>query len=222
MRCSIRDAPIVGEIPGSSRLRNDAIAIWRAGVDAVDSERLVRDCLRWSDGRLDICDEKFALPPSGRILIVGGGKAGAGMAAGVEHALAATPVAARLSGWVNVPADCVRPLRTHSPASGSPGGPERANAGGRRRITEIMLRVSQLSADDLCIVLLSGGGSALLPLPVRGISLADKQAVTRFLMSAGATINELNCVRKQLSADQGGQLGTGGAGQGLSRLSFPT
>jgi len=196
----------VGEIPGSSRLRNDAIAIWRAGVDAVDSERLVRDCLRWSDGRLDICDEKFALPPSGRILIVGGGKAGAGMAAGVEHALAATPVAARLSGWVNVPADCVRPLRHIHLHPARPAGLNEPTQEGVAGSLEIMQRIRQLSVDDLCIVLLSGGGSALLPLPVRGISLADKQAVTRLLMSAGATINELNCVRKHLSQIKGGNL----------------
>lgn len=208
MRCSLGDAPIVGEIPipGPSRLRNDAIAIWRAGVDAVDSERLVRDCLRWSDSRLVICDESFPLPPTGRILVVGGGKAGAGMAAGVEQALAATPAALRLSGWVNVPADCVRPLAHIHLHAARPAGLNEPTEEGVAGSLEIVRRVRQLSIDDLCIVLLSGGGSALLPLPVRGISLADKQAVTRLLMSAGATINELNCVRKHLSQIKGGNL----------------
>src|SRR5690606_21458383 len=65
---------------------------------------------------------------------------------------------------------------------------------------------SSLEPDDLCIVLISGGGSALLPAPVAGVSLADKQAITRGLSRAGATINELNCVRKQLSRVKGGRL----------------
>src|SRR5690606_18365572 len=65
---------------------------------------------------------------------------------------------------------------------------------------------SSLEPDDLCIVLISGGGSALLPAPVAGVSLADKQAITRGLSRAGATINELNCVRKQLSRIKGGRL----------------
>jgi hydroxypyruvate reductase len=66
--------------------------------------------------------------------------------------------------------------------------------------------VESLSADDLCLVLISGGGSALLPAPVAGISLADKQALTRYLSSAGANIAELNTVRKQLSEIKGGGL----------------
>jgi hydroxypyruvate reductase len=69
-----------------------------------------------------------------------------------------------------------------------------------------MRRVRMLEPHDLCIALISGGGSALLPLPVDGITLADKLAVTRFLSSAGAPIEELNTVRKQLSAIKGGGL----------------
>ncbi len=71
---------------------------------------------------------------------------------------------------------------------------------------EILRRVESLSADDVCFVLLSGGGSALLPAPVDGISLADKLAVTRQLSAAGANIAELNTVRKQLSRTKGGGL----------------
>ena len=66
--------------------------------------------------------------------------------------------------------------------------------------------MESLSADDICVVLLSGGGSALLPAPASGLSLADKQAVTRLLMTSGTTIDELNCVRKHLSRIKGGNL----------------
>jgi glycerate 2-kinase len=188
------------------RLRDDALAIWRAGVEAVDSRRLVTDCVRASEQSLEICGQRFTLNPGGRILAVGAGKAGAGMAAGLEQALAGTPAAERLSGWVNVPADCVRSLaRIHLHAARPPGVNE-PTAAGVVGADEILRRVRQLSADDLCLVLLSGGASALLPAPVPGVSLADKLAVTRLLMAGGATINELNCVRKQLSAIKGGHL----------------
>src|SRR5690606_17011083 len=81
--------------------------------------------------------------------------------------------------------------------------PTEEGVAGARRILEL---ASDLGAKDVCVVLLSGGGSALLPAPVPEISLADKQAVTRFLMHNGATIGELNCVRKQLSQIKGGRL----------------
>jgi glycerate 2-kinase len=192
--------------PRQSRLRDDARTIWRAGVEAVDSERLVGARVRAASETLEVRGQPFELEPGARIIAVGAGKAGAGMAAGLEAALAGSPLADRMSGWVNVPADCVRPLqRIHLHAARAPGVNE-PSAAGVAGANEILRRVRQLSADDLCIVLLSGGASALLPAPVPGISLADKLAVTRLLMAGGATINELNCVRKHLSAIKGGNL----------------
>jgi hydroxypyruvate reductase len=140
------------------------------------------------------------------------------MAAGLEAALADTPVSDRLTGWVNVPADCVRPLphiHLHPARPAALNEPTEAGVAGSRTILRL---VSQLSADDVAIVLLSGGGSALLPAPISGISLADKQAVTRHLMSLGATINELNCVRKQLSDIKGGNLARAARGARLISL----
>jgi glycerate 2-kinase len=202
----------------ASRLRRDAIAIWQAGVAAVDSERLVRERVHFAGGRLEVAGHAFELVPTSRIVAVGGGKAGAGMAAGLEAALADTPVSDRLTGWVNVPADCVRALphiHLHPARPAALNEPTEAGVAGSRTILRL---VSQLSPDDVAIVLLSGGGSALLPAPISGISLADKQAVTRYLMSSGATINELNCVRKQLSDIKGGNLARAARGVRLISL----
>jgi hydroxypyruvate reductase len=105
-----------------------------------------------------------------------------------------------------VPDDCVRPLsRIHLHGSRPPGLNEPTEAG-VAGVQEMLKLVESLTADDLCLVLISGGGSALLPAPVAGVSLADKQAITRFLSAAGANIAELNSVRKQLSEIKGGGL----------------
>lgn len=187
-------------------LRDEAIAIWKAGVAAVDSERLVRQAVQRIGGELSIVGHRFRLSNIGRIAVVGAGKAGAGMAAGFEEAIGPQLLGEKVTGWVNVPADCVRPLQTIHLHAARPAGvnePTEAGVEGTRRILEL---VSQLQRDDLCVVLLSGGGSALLPAPVPEITLADKQAVTRHLMHSGATIQELNAVRKHLSLVKGGGL----------------
>jgi hydroxypyruvate reductase len=128
------------------------------------------------------------------------------MASAFEQALGVEVLQQKVFGWVNVPADCVRPLQKIHLHPARPEGmnePTQAGVDGARKILEY---ASKLEADDVCVILLSGGGSALLPAPVPQISLDDKQAVTRFLMHAGATIDELNCVRKQLSLVKGGRL----------------
>lgn len=187
--------------------RDDALAIWSAAVRAVDSCRLVREHVRVEGRELLIGDESLQLDSIRRIIVVGAGKAGAGMAEGIELALGEPLMAAKdLTGWINVPEDCVRPLRRIRLHGARPAGinePTEAGVIGTQRILE---HVTQASANDLCICLLSGGGSALLPAPVQGIRLADKQAVTKHLSGAGANIMELNTVRKQLSRIKGGGL----------------
>jgi glycerate 2-kinase len=188
-------------------LPQHARSIWTAGVRAVDSERLVANAVRREGSTLDICGHRLDLARTGRIVVVGAGKAGAGMAAAFEAAVGRDIADAKLSGWVNVPADCVRRLGHIHLDAARPAGvnePTEEGVAGSRRILET---VRGLDANDVCIVLLSGGGSALLPAPVPRVTLADKQAVTRALMHAGATIAELNCVRKQLSEIKGGRLG---------------
>ena len=190
------------------QLRRDAVRIWQAGVNAVRSDRLVRQAFRVEGSALVFGDEEVVeLDSIGRIVAVGAGKAGSGMAAAVEEILG--PQLAkekRLTGWVNVPEDCVRPtnhIRLHPARAAGVNEPSPAGVEGS---LEILRLVESLTAADLCLVLLSGGGSALMPAPAEGVTLDDKLAVTRHLSAAGAKIEELNTVRKQLSRIKGGGL----------------
>jgi hydroxypyruvate reductase len=128
------------------------------------------------------------------------------MAAGFEQAVGEDLLESRVSGRVNVPADCVRPLARIVLHAARPAGVNEPTEEGVRGATAILDLLGTLGPRDVCVVLLSGGGSALLPAPVPDITLADKQLVTQRLMHAGATIGELNTVRKQLSRIKGGRL----------------
>jgi glycerate-2-kinase len=157
---------------------------------------------------LCIADVELALSKIGRIEIIGAGKAGAGMAAGAESALLEHLPASQISGWVNVPADCVRPLQRIHLHAARPAGINEPTSEGVDGTNEILRRISNLQQNDVCLVLLSGGASALLCSPVPQISLADKLVVTRALAASGAPIQELNLVRTQLSQVKGGRLAT--------------
>lgn len=187
-------------------LREHAEAIWRAGVAAVDSSAAVRRHISCDETTLRIADVALSLDHIGRIEIIGAGKAGAGMAAGAESALQEHLPASQISGWVNVPADCVRPLQRIHLHAARPAGINEPTSEGVEGTNEILQRISTLQQNDVCLVLLSGGASALLCSPVPQISLADKLAVTRALASSGAPIQELNLVRTQLSQVKGGRL----------------
>ena len=193
----------------SEQMLRDARAIWQAGLDAVRSDRLVCDALQVVGQLLLVGDdEPIDLRSIERIEVVGAGKAGAGMSAGVLQALGPALVEAKqLGGWVNVPADCVTdstgPIHLHA---ARPAGVNEPCAAGVVGAEEILRRVAVLGPNDLCVVLISGGGSALLPAPIDGVTLEDKLAVTRVLSATGANIAELNAVRKPLSRIKGGGL----------------
>ena len=193
--------------PVAQRLREDALRIWHAAVAAVSAERLVRENVKVDSQGLTVAGRRWRLDELDRIVVVGAGKAGAGMAAGVEEALGES-LARRyqLTGWLNVPADCVRPLRWIELHAARPAGVNEPTAAGVDGAERILALVERLGPRDLCLCLLSGGGSALLPAPLSSISLGDKQEVTRRLSAAGANIRELNTVRKQLSRIKGGGL----------------
>jgi hydroxypyruvate reductase len=137
-------------------------------------------------------------PPRGRLLVLGAGKASAAMARAVERHWPGP-----LSGLVvtrhgyRVPCERIEIVEASHPV------PDAAGLEAARR----MLALAQgLTADDLVLCLISGGGSALLPLPMEGVTLGDKQALNRALLACGATISEINCVRRHLSAVKGGRL----------------
>ncbi len=187
-------------------LSDDAVAIWQAGLDAVRSDRLVERHLRVMSDRLVLGDTELLLAEFDRIVVVGGGKAGAGMVAGVERSLESLAGTKEITGWVNVPANCVRPTRAIHLHPARPAGVNEPTAEGVAGSERILELVGNLTHRDVCLCLISGGGSALLPAPATGITLQDKLSVTRFLSAAGANIEQLNVVRKQLSRIKGGRL----------------
>ena len=197
----------------------DVRSIWQAGVDAVDSGRLVRAAVNCDGTTLEVCGRQHSLEALERLIVVGGGKAGAGMASAIEDLLPADFVEERVSGWVNVPADCVKSLASIQLHAARPAGVNEPTTEGVAGSQAILELAGGASENDLVLVLISGGGSALLPAPCAGITLEDKLAVTRLLMLSGASINQLNCVRKRLSALKGGNLAraarAAGAIQGL-------
>ncbi len=138
-------------------------------------------------------------PPKGRCVVVGAGKASAAMAAALDKAWADV----NLSGIVvtryghAVPAGRIEIIEASHPV------PDDMSAEAARRI---LAAVEGLTADDMVIALISGGGSALMVAPAQGVTLADKMAVNRALLASGATISEMNAVRKHLSRIKGGRL----------------
>ena len=137
-------------------------------------------------------------PGKGRTIVIGAGKASSAMAQALENSWAGP-----LSGLVvtrygyAVPCERIEIVEAAHPV------PDEAGLHAARRMMDM---VSGLRADDTVICLISGGGSSLLPLPLDGITLEDKQAVNRALLASGATIGEMNCVRRHLSGIKGGRL----------------
>ncbi len=149
---------------------------------------------------LTIVPPHLPQPPKGRTLVVGAGKAAASMALAVEQHW---PAAAPLEGTVITRyAHGLLTNRITVVEAGHPV-PDEAGAAAAKRILD---GVKRLSRDDLLLALVSGGGSSLLSLPVETITMADLKAVTQELLRCGATIQEINTVRKHLSVIQGGRL----------------
>ncbi|MGI9475031.1 MAG: glycerate kinase type-2 family protein [Rubripirellula sp.] len=186
-----------------SNLRQDAVEIWNAGVDAVRAEPLVQREVNVAESMLQIAGHQWDRANFDRVIVVGAGKAGTAMAAGLIASIGDwLPVI----GWVNVPEGTEQDLGTVTIHPARPAGVNEPTAAGVAGTSEILNLVQHAGPRDLCIALISGGGSALLPAPIEGITLEDKQQVTRFLSSAGADITELNTVRKHLSQIKGGGL----------------
>lgn len=189
------------------QLAEDVQAIWQAGVNAVRSDELVYDAVEVVEETLFVGEAEFHLPAIQRIFVVGGGKAGAGMAAGLQRALGSQLLEEKkVRGLLSVPADCVQELTHIELRSGRPAGQNSPTQEGVEITRRILQMAESMTVHDLCICLISGGGSALLPAPIEGVSLREKQEITSFLSGAGANIQELNTVRKQLSRFKGNGL----------------
>ncbi|MGA9395831.1 MAG: glycerate kinase [Azonexus sp.] len=136
--------------------------------------------------------------PRGRLVVIGAGKASAEMARVVEANWVGplTGLVVTRYGYA-VPCARIEIVEAAHPV------PDAAGLAAAKRIMEL---VAGLGADDLVLCLISGGGSALLPLPLLGLTLEDKQAISRALLASGASISEMNCVRRHLSAIKGGRL----------------
>ncbi len=154
---------------------------------------------------LDVVGAATCLPPhlpeppaNGRTLVIGAGKAAAAMARSVERHWQG-----ELSGLVVTRYGHGEPCERIEVVEAAHPVPDEA---GRAAASRMLEMVSGLSADDLVICLISGGGSSLLALPAPGITLEQKQRISRSLLKSGATISEMNCVRKHLSAIKGGRL----------------
>ena len=157
------------------------------------------------DAALEAAQPEKRLPgflpcaPRGRTVAIGAGKAAAAMALALDRhwqgGLTGVVVTATGHGLA-----CPR-IEVLEAAHPVP------SEAGERAAREMLRRVSGLGPDDLVICLLSGGGSALMSLPARGLASSEKQAITRELLRSGATISEINCVRRHLSGIKGGRLG---------------
>jgi hydroxypyruvate reductase/glycerate 2-kinase len=196
--------------------RQLAQVIWQAGVEAVRPAR----CLPVAFARLPVvAPQAFPLTRFERILVVGGGKAGAAMSRVLEAVLGREGVdLRRVVGLVNVPDEAVVPLEAIRLQPARPAGSNQPTEAGVAATTAILDLVRRAGPDDLLLCLISGGGSALLPAPVPGVSLADKQRVTALLHRCGATIGEMNAVRKHLSLIKGGGLVREFPGRGIVSL----
>jgi len=188
-----------------ARLRRDALSIFRAGLKAADPVQAVRRHVSLEDGALKVARRRYRLENYDRILVLGAGKASAAMAKALERVLGR-----RISGGlVNVKYGHTAPLRRIELNECGHPVPDAAGVEGARRIASI---AAEAGERDLILCPISGGGSALMPLPAEPVTLDEKQETTRLLLACGATIHEINAVRKHISAIKGGQ---------LSRLAWP-
>jgi hydroxypyruvate reductase len=171
-------------VPGVRNPRRFLIDLFNSALGAADAGRTLPPHL--------------PSPPKGRTVVVGAGKAAAAMAAAVEAHWDGP-----LSGLVICPYDYGVPTSRIRVAEARHPVPD---AAGVRAAAEMLGLVEGLTERDLVLALISGGGSALMALPAPGLTIEDKQQVTRGLLMCGAPISEINCVRKHLSAIKGGQL----------------
>ena len=183
-------------------IRGLALDIIEAGIESVLPSNLLKSVLHYDPKRktLQIKGDLLNLSDR-RVFVIGGGKASGAMAKALEEIL---PLEVITDGVVNsVSSSETQKIYVHK--AGHPE-PDQSGLDGVGKMLELKDSY-KIGKDDIVISLISGGGSALLPMPVEEVSLEDKQQITRLLLKSGAEINEINTVRKHLSRIKGGQLG---------------
>ena len=190
-----------GMSPSTVEARQIALNLIQEAVRIVDPRNLVRNSITLRGRFLKITDQVFDLSLYDRLIVVGAGKASGAMAEALEEKLGK-----RIDcGLVNVPLGTAGILRTRfiELQEAEHPIPGKGGLAGATGITKILQKLNERS---LVVVLISGGGSALLPLPQEGITLAEKKVATDLLLRSGAAIEEMNTVRKHISSIKGGQL----------------
>ncbi len=189
-----------------ARLRIDAQEIFKTGLEAVNPANAINKYLCLKDHQLTVGDIKYDLTKFGNIYVIGAGKASAAMAQAVEKLLGEK----LNSGLINTKYDHGLPLRKIQLTESGHPVPDEAGLRGAQKIVKLLEKTGE---KDLVIFLISGGGSALLPYPAEGMSLEDKQKMTKTLLEVGANIHEINALRKHISLVKGGR---------LARFAFPS
>jgi glycerate 2-kinase len=191
------------EYLATSELRRRALQIIEAGITRVLPSTIMQTAVSFKRSSKTLSINNDVFPVNGRLFIIGGGKASGLMAQTLENILGIDVIE---SGLVAEKAN-PKEFRTHKIEIFQAGHPIPDNRGIKAVNGMLALKPKYaITRNDLILCLLSGGGSALMPCPLEGITLGDKQKTTSLLLSSGADINEINVVRKHLSRTKGGRL----------------
>ena len=188
-----------GETQLNRNAKSLALKSLESALNAVDPKQIIKSKLLLKNSTLHVDGYSFDLKKFKNVYVVGGGKASGSMAEALEQILGKRIK----NGFVNVPRGSKHKTDIIELHEASHPIPDEAGVEGTRRMLEM---AEQAKEDDLIICLISGGGSSLMPLPRGEISIADKREITNALLKCGATINEINTVRKHISDFKGGWL----------------
>lgn len=187
-------------------LRKIGLKVLENAITAVKAEKIINSNIRIQNKHLIIQQDNYDLSNFNKIIIIGGGKATAEMSFALENILKSIPQK-EYSGLINIPdnLDFISSNLTSRIVLNYASHPIPNEMGfsGTNKMIEL---IKQSSKNDLVICLISGGGSALLPLPKKGVNLKDLQEINSLLLASGATIHEINTIRKHLSDFKGGNL----------------
>jgi len=188
----------------TSRLREQALKIIEAGISRVLPPNIMSSAVSYNATSriIRIKDDTFSIA-TGRIFVIGGGKAAGLMAKSLEDIISSENIVA---GAVNYKGGSVKTRKVKTITAGHPLPDQRGVIGVKEMLA--LKRRYSIGEGDVAICLISGGGSALMPCPVDGVSLRDKQKITELLLGSGAEIDEINIVRKHMSQTKGGRLGS--------------